>query len=157
MSLPTGLTAALRRLLSDGEPHTLGYLHANARHLILPESAVRKFQRQAHSPDRLPMEQQVAQGERLVIYHALRAMRASQLDPAAEGWQTRFRLVETESLKRVCRTCHQAFMPRNPNERYCQIECLRAATRAQIRRYRERREGVRPLPTARTPRSAADG
>jgi hypothetical protein len=157
MSIGTGLTAALRRLLSDGAPHTLGYLHANVRHLILPESAVRKFQRQAQSPDRLPMERQVEQGEILVLRHALRAIQATKLDPWERGWQARFRLADPEAMKRACRSCGQQFLPRNPNERYCQIECLRAATRAQTRRYRERREGVRPLPTARTPRSAADG
>src|SRR5258707_9064617 len=104
------LCETLRRLLSDGEIHTLGYLHANTRALIRPESAVRIYQRQSSNPNRLPLEQQVERGEVAIIRHALFLIGAESLDGRRQGWTVRFRLDRARLPWRQCQTCGLDFV-----------------------------------------------
>jgi hypothetical protein len=154
--MPTrNLTEALRRLMSDGTVKTLGYLHANVRHLIPPESAARKYQRQSTNPNRVPLEEQVERGEVQLIRLALTGLRATALDPYGGGWQVRYRLDRSALPWRTCPTCKLEFVTYNKRERYCGIGCLRQAMAEKQRAYRLSRRGIQtltPRPRGRPPK-----
>lgn len=155
--MPThDLVDTLRRLLCDGAVHTLGYLHANTRHLIPPESAARKYRRQSSNPNRYSLEQQVERGETQLIRVALMNVGAECLDRYRPGWDVRYQLDRAKLPWQTCPSCQLEFVAYRQNERYCSLTCLRKADAEKQRAYRLARRGVQtlaPRPRGRPPKN----